>query len=96
MVWSHHALVKMWEGLAYVVVHAIMHAIHKSNHHRGNFMVSRGKTARLKGPGILISFLACHSVFSTINIPPRMQRVQIWHFSRLIYHIRGLCAFSRH
>jgi hypothetical protein len=83
MVWPHHALVKIWECLPYVV----MHAIHKSNHHQGNFMVSRGKSARLKGSGIQISFLACHSVFSTINIPPRMQRVQIWHFSGLIYHI---------
>ena len=45
--------------LAYVV----MHAIHKSNHHRGNFMGSRGKSARLKGSGNEISFLVCHSVF---------------------------------
>ena len=45
MVWPHHALVKISEGLAYVV----MHALHKSNHHRGSFMVSRGKSPRLKG-----------------------------------------------
>ena len=45
MVWPHHALVKIWEGLAYVV----MHALHKSNHHRGSSMLSRGKSPRLKG-----------------------------------------------
>ena len=45
MVWPHHAQVKIWEGLAYVV----RHALHKSNHHRGSFMVSRGKSPRLKG-----------------------------------------------
>jgi hypothetical protein len=92
MVWPHRAQVKFWEALADVV----MHAIHKSNHHRGIFMVLRGKSARLKGPRIQISFLPYHSVFSTIKIPPRMQRVQIWYFSGPIYHIRGLCAFSRH
>ena len=45
MVWPLHALVKIREGLAYVV----MHALHKSNHHRGSFMVARGKSQRLKG-----------------------------------------------
>jgi hypothetical protein len=63
-VWPHRALVKIWEGLAYVIVQAL----HKSNHHRGSFMVSRGKSPRLKGPGIQISFLVCHLVFSTIYI----------------------------
>ena len=38
--------------------------------------------------GIQISVLVCHSVFfPTINIPPQIQRVQIWHFFELIYHI---------
>ena len=89
MVWPHHALVKIWEGLAYVV----MHALHKSNHHRGSSMLSRGKSPRLKGnpnfrPSLSFSF------FPTINIPPQMQRVQIWHFSGLIYHIWGImCIF---
>ena len=69
MVWPHRALVKIWEGLAYV----IMHALHKLNHHRESFMVSRGKSPRFKGPGIQIFFLACHSVVSTINIPSQMQ-----------------------
>ena len=82
MVWPHRALVKSWEGLIYV----IMHALNKSNHHRGSSMLSRGKSPRLKGnpnfrPSLSFSF------FPTINIPPQMQRVQIWHFSELIYHI---------
>ena len=82
MVWPHRALVKSWEGLIYV----IMHALYKSNHHRGSSMLSRGKSPRLKGnpnfrPSLSFSF------FPTINIPPQMQRVQIWHFSELIYHI---------
>ena len=45
MVWPHHALVKIGECFPYVV----MHAFHKLNHHRGSFMVSRGKSPRLKG-----------------------------------------------
>ena len=44
MVWPHCALVKSWEGFIYVV----MHALHKSNHHRGSSMLSRGKSPRLK------------------------------------------------
>ena len=45
MVWPHHALVKIGECFPYVV----MRAFHKLNHHRGSFMVSRGKSPRLKG-----------------------------------------------
>ena len=45
MVWPHHALVKISEGLAYVV----MHALHKSNHHRGSSMLSRGKIPKIEG-----------------------------------------------
>ena len=45
MVWPHRALVKIGECFPYVV----MHAFRKSNHHRGSFMVSRGKSPRLKG-----------------------------------------------
>ena len=45
MVWPHRALVNICEGLAYVV----MHALHKSNHHLGSSMLSRGKSPRLKG-----------------------------------------------
>ena len=57
MVWPHRALVKIWECFPYVV----MHAFHKSNHHRGSFMVSRGKSPRLKG--VQISFVLCPRVF---------------------------------
>ena len=57
MVWPHHALVKIWEGLAYVV----MHALHKSNHRRESSMLSRGKSPRLKG--IQTSFVLCPRVF---------------------------------
>ena len=72
MVWPHRALVKSCEGLIYVV----MHALHKSNHHRGSSMLSRGKSPRFKGnpnfrPSLSFSF------FPMINIPPQMQRVQI-------------------
>ena len=82
MVWPHRALVKSWEGLIYV----FMHAFDKSNHHRGSSMLSRGKSPRLKGnpnfrPSLSFSF------FPTINIPPQMQHVQIWHFPGLIYNI---------
>ena len=34
-----------------------MRTFHKSNHHRGSFMVSRGKSPRLKG--VQISFVLC-------------------------------------
>ena len=91
MVWPHHALVKIWEGLAYVV----MPALHKSNHHRWSSMLSRGKSPRLKGnPNFLCSLP--WSFFSSTNIHPANHHVQTWHFLGLIYHIYGLCAFSRH
>ena len=59
MVWPHRALVKSWEGLIYVV----MHALQKSNHHRGSSMLSRGKSPRLKGnpnfrPSLSFSFFS--------------------------------------
>ena len=63
----------------------VMHDFHNTNHHRGSFMVSRGKSPRLKGAQI--SFVLCPRVFSTMNIQPSNHRVQIWHFSVLIYHI---------
>ena len=64
MLWPHHALVKIWEGLAYVV----MHALHKSNHHRGSSMLSRGKSPRLKGntnfrPSVSFSFFFQRSTY---------------------------------
>ena len=90
MVWPHRALVESWEGLIYVIVHAL----HKLNHHQRSSMLSRGKSPRLKGnpnfrPSLSFSF------FPTINIPPQMQRVQIW-FPGSFTIFRGLCAFSRH
>ena len=72
MVWPHHALVKICEGLAYVV----MYALHKSNHHRGSSMLLRGKSPRLKGnPNFRPSW--SFSFFPMINISSPMQRVQI-------------------
>ena len=82
MVWPHRALVKSWEGLIYVT----LHALHTSNHHWGSSMLSRGKSPRLKGNPNFRPSLS-FSYFPTINIPPQMQHVQIWHFSGLIYHI---------
>ena len=37
--------------------------------------------------GIQIFFVLCPGFFSTMNIHPANHRVQIWHFSGLIYHI---------
>ena len=52
-----------------------------------------GKSPRLKGNPNFRPSLS-FSVFPTINIPPQMQRVQIWHFPELIYHIKGIvCIF---
>ena len=79
MVWPHHTLVQIWEGLAYVV----MHALHKSNNHQGTSMLSRGKSPRLKGdPNFL-----CPRVFSMMSIQLANHRVQIWNFSGFICHI---------
>jgi hypothetical protein len=82
MVWPLRALVKIWEGLAYVV----MHALRKSNHHRGSFLVSKAKSPRLKANPNFLRPLSL-SFFSTMNIHHAHHFVQIWHFSRLIYHI---------
>jgi len=82
MVWPHHAVVKIWEGLAYVV----MHALHKSNHHQGSSMLSRGKSPRLKGnpnfhPSFSFSFFFQQSTYrlkcNVFNLT----------FFELIYHI---------
>ena len=68
--------------LAYVV----MHALHKSNHHQGSFMVSRGKSLRLKGDPTFLCPLST-SFVSMMSIQPANHRVQIWHFSGFICHI---------
>ena len=70
MVWPHHALVKIGECFPYVV----MRAFHKSNHHRGSFMVSRGKSPRLKG-GSKFPLSFVHEFFSMMNIQPANHRV---------------------
>ena len=51
------SLVKIGECFPYVV----MRAFHKTNHHPRKFMVSRGKSPRLKG--VQISFVLCPRVF---------------------------------
>ena len=81
MVRPHRALVKSWEGLIYV----FMHALHKSNNHRAKFMVSRGESPRLKGdPNFLcpLSMSFFYDEHTRAN-----QRVKIWHFSGFICHI---------
>ena len=89
MVWPHHALVKIWEGLAYVV----MHALHKSNHPKEVPCFREGNHQDWRG--IQIFFVLCPGVFSTTNIHPANHRVQIWHFLGSFTIFRGLCAFSR-
>ena len=91
MVWPHHALVKIWEGLAYVV----MHALHKSNQHRGSSMLSRGKSPRLKGnPNFLCSLPWSFFLRQTYNLQITVFKFGIFPGSFTIF--RGLCAFSRH
>ena len=65
---------------------AVMHAFHKSNHHRGSFMVSRGKSPRLNGDPNFLCPLSM-SFFSMMNIHPANHHIQIWHFYGFIYHI---------
>ena len=91
MVWPHHALVKIWEGLAYVV----MHALHKSNHHRGSSMLSRGKSPRLKGnPNFHPSLSFIFFQRSTYPLQCKVFKFDIFPGSFTIF--MGLCAFSRH
>ena len=91
MVWPHHALVKISEGLAYVV----MHALHKSNHHRGSSMLSRGKSPRLKGnPNFLRSLPWSFFLRWTYTLQITVFNFGIFPGSFTIF--RGLCAFSRH
>ena len=57
MVLPHRALVKSLEGL----INVVMHALHKSNHHRGSSILLREKSPRLKGnpnfhPSLSFSF----------------------------------------
>ena len=89
MVWPHHALVKIWEGLAYVV----MHTLHKSNHHRGSSMLSRGKSPRLKGnPKFLRSLPWSFFLRRTYTLQITVFKFGIFSGSFTIF--RGLCAFG--
>ena len=91
MVWPHHALVKIGECFPYVV----MRTFHKSNHHRGSFMVSRGKSPRLKGgPNFLCPLSTSFFLRWTYNLQITMFKFEIFPGSFTIF--MGLCAFSRH
>ena len=76
MVWPHRALVKMLSCATFI----------KRTIIRGSFMVSRGKSPRLKGDPNFLSPLSTR-FFSMMNINPANHRVQIWHFSGFIYNI---------
>ena len=59
MVWHHHALVKSWEGLIYVIMHTLF----------VNWTITEEVQCFREGNhqdwrGIQISVLVCHSVFS--------------------------------
>ena len=91
MVWPHHALVKIWEYYPYVV----MHAFHKSNHHRGSFMVSRGKSPRLKGgPNFLCPLSTSFFLRWAYNLQITVFKFGTFPGSFAIF--RGLCTFPRH
>ena len=91
MVWPHRALVNSWEGLIYFG----MHALHKSNHHRGSSMLSRGKSPRLKGnPNFCASLWFSFFQQSTYRLKSNVFKFDIFPNSFTIF--RGLCAFSRH
>ena len=91
MVWPHHALVKIGECFPYVV----MRAFHKSNHHRGSFMVSRGKSPRLKGdPNFLCPLSTSFFLWWAYNLQITVFKFGTFPGSFAIF--RGLCAFPRH
>ena len=91
MVWPHHALVKVWEGLAYVV----MHALHKLNHRRGSSVLSRGKSSKLKGnPNFLCSLPWSFFLRRTYTLQITLFKFGIFSGSFTIFV--GWCAFSRH
>ena len=91
MVWRPCALVKNWECLPYVV----MHVFHKSNHHWGSSMLSRGKSPRLKGnPNFRPSLSFRFFQRSTYRLKCNVFKFDIFSNSFTIF--RGLCAFSRH
>ena len=90
IVWPHLALVKIiWSGLCR------MHALHKMNHHRGSFMVSRGKSPRLKGnPNFLHPLPMSFFLWWTYTLQITM--LKFGTFPGLFTILRRSCAFSRH
>ena len=88
MVWPHHALVKIGECFPYVM----MRAFHKSNHHRGSFMVSRGKSPRLKGdPNFLCPLSTSFFLWWAYNLQITVFKFGTFPGSFAIF--RGLCEF---
>ena len=82
---------KAGEGL----INVFMHALHKSNHHRGSSMLSRGKSPRLKGnPNFRPSLSFGFSQWSTYHLKWNVFKFDSFPNSFTIF--RGLCAFSRH
>ena len=75
--------------------YVVMHALHKSNHHRGSSMLSKGKSSRLKGnPNFLRSLLWSFFLRWTYTLQITMFKFGIFPGSFTIF--RGLCAFPRH
>ena len=73
----------------------VMHAFHKTNHHRGSFMVSRGKSPRLKGdPNFLCPLSMSFFLWWTYNLQITVFKFGTFPGSFAIF--RGLCAFPRH
>src|SRR5215216_4908599 len=72
-----------------------MHALHKSNHHRGSSMLSRWKSPRLKGnPNFLRSLPWNFFLRRTYTLQITVLKFGIFPGSFTIF--RGLCAFSSH
>ena len=73
----------------------VMHAFHKTNHHQGSFMVSRGKSPRLKGdPNFLCPLSMSFFLRWTYNLQITVFKFGTFPGSFAIF--RGLCAFPRH
>ena len=75
--------------------YVVMHTLHKSNHHRGSSLLSRGKSPRLKGnPNFLRSLPWSFFLRRTYTLQITVFKFGIFPGSLTIF--RGLCAFSRH
>src|SRR4051812_21977362 len=72
-----------------------MHTLHKSNHHQGSSMLSKGKSSMLKGnPNFLRSLPWRFFLRRTYTLQITVSKFGIFPGSFTIF--RGLCAFSRH